>query len=516
MRLFSTLSILFVLCLSVQAQYTARSIAEIRENDADGNPLLVDADCEITGIVHSPNFRSSAGLQFVLIDAENVGVTIFSSDYTDYEVKVGDELKIQGTVAVFNGLTEVIPDNVEILSEGNALQEPTEVTALDESTESQLIIIRDVMLVDESDWSGTGSGFNVDMTDGTNNYLVRVDNSTDLYDTEAPTGTFDVIGVGGQFDASAPYDAGYQLLPRSSEDLSVEVDEAEEPTFPKYTIGQVTSNDEEGIPDSLGVTCELEGVVYGVNLRSGNDLQFTIIDENNDGIGIFSPINFGYTVEEGDLISIKGEITFFNGLTQIFPEEINLISMNNPLFDPTPTARLDEDTESQLIQLPCVEIANPEGWSTGSSAFPVVFNEPVSGKGFIVQVDEQTDLHDAPAPEGLVRITGIGWQNDNNPPHDDNYSIMPRYIADIEACTVNTEELLAADAVILYPNPVKDVLQIETQADVEAISIQNIAGKQILNVTVEAYQVDTSKLPKGMYSITVKTSAGVWVSKFIK
>lgn len=515
MKLFSTLSILFVLCLSLQAQYTARSLAEIRENDADGSPTLLDTQCEVIGIVHSPSFRAS-GVQFVIIDADNVGMTIFSSNFNDYEVVIGDEIKIQGTVGFFNGLTEVFPDNIEVLSQGNALQTPTEVMALDESTESQLVVLRNVYLEDESQWSGSGSGFNVDVTDGTNSYVVRVDNNTDLYNLAAPQDTFDVIGVGGQFDNSAPYDAGYQLFPRSSEDISVEVDEPEEPTFPKYTIAQVSNNDADGVPDSLGVTCELEGVVYGVNLRSGNDLQFTIIDENNDGIGIFSPIDLGYTVQEGDLISIKGEITFFNGLTQIFPAEINLISMNNTLFEPTLTERLDEATESQLIQLPCVELANPEGWSRDSGAFPVVFNDPVTGKGFIVQVDEQTDLHDAPAPEGLVRITGLGWQNDNNAPHDDNYAIMPRYVADVEACTVNTQDLLASNTIDIYPNPVNDMLQIETKAAITQVRIYDFSGKAVLQRTDGLRQLNTSELSKGIYTISVQTSEGVWTSKFMK
>ena len=36
----------------------------------------------------------------------------------------------------------------------------------------------------------------------------------------APTGPFDLTGIGGQFDQNAPLDGGYQVLPRKIADIS--------------------------------------------------------------------------------------------------------------------------------------------------------------------------------------------------------------------------------------------------------------------------------------------------------
>jgi hypothetical protein len=49
---------------------------------------------------------------------------------------------------------------------------------------------------------------------------MRIDADVDLYGTTAPTGAFDVVGIGGQYDFSAPHDEGYQLLPRYIADIT--------------------------------------------------------------------------------------------------------------------------------------------------------------------------------------------------------------------------------------------------------------------------------------------------------
>ena len=67
------------------------------------------------------------------------------------------------------------------------------------------------------------SGFNVDVTDGTNTWTVRIDNEVDLYDEPVPMGPLNITGLGGQFDNSAPHNEGYQLLPRYIADIETYV-----------------------------------------------------------------------------------------------------------------------------------------------------------------------------------------------------------------------------------------------------------------------------------------------------
>ena len=46
--------------------------------------------------------------------------------------------------------------------------------------------------------------FNVDITNGTDTIAMRIDIDVDLYSQAAPTGAFDVTGIGGQYDFSSP------------------------------------------------------------------------------------------------------------------------------------------------------------------------------------------------------------------------------------------------------------------------------------------------------------------------
>ncbi len=190
------------------------------EVDANGAAVNFDSTYELRGIVYGVNMRP-AGLQFTLIDPTD-GIGVFSFEPVDgYTVNEGDSIHVVGTVDQFSGLTQIAPSSIELISSDNTLKEPTVITELNEGTESDLVMIECVQVVDASQWDNDGSGFDVDITDGINTYTLRVDGDTDVFGTDAPTGSFDVTGLGGQFDDDSPYDSGYQIIPRYLEDLDI-------------------------------------------------------------------------------------------------------------------------------------------------------------------------------------------------------------------------------------------------------------------------------------------------------
>ena len=71
-------------------------------------------------------------------------------------------------------------------------------------------------LTNATQWTGAGTGFNVDITNGSTTWQLRIDDAVDLFTQPAPSGSFNVYGIGNQFDPSAPYTTGYQLLACSS------------------------------------------------------------------------------------------------------------------------------------------------------------------------------------------------------------------------------------------------------------------------------------------------------------
>lgn len=197
--------------------YDIAAVSSVDEIDGIADSL--ELNCEIRGIVYGINLRPF-GLQFTLIDPTG-GMAVFSNDPYPYEVTEGDSLHIQGIIGQFRGLTQILVENIEVISSGNALSLPTAVSALDEATEGEFVSLECVHLVDATQWTNSGStGFTVDISNGVDTFDLRIDNDVDLYSLPAPEGTFHVSGLGGQFGPNvAPFFGGYQLLPRSAADI---------------------------------------------------------------------------------------------------------------------------------------------------------------------------------------------------------------------------------------------------------------------------------------------------------
>ncbi len=72
----------------------------------------------------------------------------------------------------------------------------------------------------------------------------------------------------------------------------------------------------------------------------------------------------------------------------------------------------------------------------------------------------------------------------------------------------------------VYPNPVENELFIETEMNVEEISIYDVYGRQTMsqqvNETMSQQVVDVTNLEAGVYFVNIKTEKGNIVKRFIK
>jgi hypothetical protein len=198
--------------------YNVADIADIVGLDADFSPVNLDTLYEVTGIVYGIDYQGGATrTQFTIIDATD-GVGVYTETALDYVVKEGDEVTVKGPLGFFRGLTQIIADSITVVSTGNAIKDPTDVTSLSEDTESDLVKFTKVWLVDNSvtEWA---SG-NTDLTNGTDTFAVRVDSDTKGIVGMTIEDTMNIVGLGGQFKFDAPYEGGYQLFPRDSSDIT--------------------------------------------------------------------------------------------------------------------------------------------------------------------------------------------------------------------------------------------------------------------------------------------------------
>lgn len=202
----------------------------VRNNRADGSAYMVGKSVRVYGTVYGVNINKSAtnakAFQFTLRDATNGinirnGLSTVSYTYTGAE---GDSVKVIGKVEVFRGLTQIAVDSITRIATGRPIKTPSLVDALNEGTESDLVKLTNLTFVTPTQWTtGTGTGgFNVDITDGTTTFQMRIDNDVDLYNLPRPSAPFNVVGLGGQFTSTttAPFVGGYQILPRRATDIT--------------------------------------------------------------------------------------------------------------------------------------------------------------------------------------------------------------------------------------------------------------------------------------------------------
>ena len=210
--------------------YPLYPIGIVNKENSEGVADSIATDCALEGIVYGINFNPP-NIQFTLIDEQGEGIGVFNNSQNfGYTVTEGDRVRVEGRVNQFMGLTQVDPVSITVINTGNPLLDPEEVGDLGEDTESNLVVLRGFEFVDPTAWSpGSGAGFNMDITDGLVTLTMRIDNATDLFNETNPPSfpTFDVVGLGGQFDSDDPLLDSYQILPRYSSDItssSVSVD----------------------------------------------------------------------------------------------------------------------------------------------------------------------------------------------------------------------------------------------------------------------------------------------------
>ncbi|MDB9775224.1 GEVED domain-containing protein [Vicingaceae bacterium] len=220
---------------------------------------------------------------------------------------------------------------------------------------------------------------------------------------------------------------------------------------PYYPIGTINTVDATtGVADSLNVTCFTSGTVAGIDLDGNNGISFTIIDQSGstpEGINIYNFTDVSnYVVNEGDSIMVRGYIDQYNGLTELFPDSIMIISTNASLPAHTLVTSLDETTESQLIRMENLTVTNvPSGSSKNIDLFD-------GTNTFTMRIDSDTDVLDSltfTVGDVICSVNGIGGQFDNSNPYTSGYQIFPmRYTDVVFAPTVD----LGSDTIVCDTN----------------------------------------------------------------
>lgn len=155
--------------------------------------------------------------------AKTIFIQDFSGGISLYDAKtdtllLGDSIEVKGVLKTYSNLLEMQPvDSLKLFARGLTLPAAKNITITQASEiyESQLVKLFKVRFVEAGTFSGGTSGTTYHITDGANQLDVRIPFNSALAGTTIPVGLLDIVGVLGQFNAA------YQLIPRTSDDLFV-------------------------------------------------------------------------------------------------------------------------------------------------------------------------------------------------------------------------------------------------------------------------------------------------------
>lgn len=206
-------------------KHTVTNIRDIRLNNEDGVPYLLNDIVTVSGVVTVNAELGASGPRY--IQDQTGGLAMYGAEFGN-TFNAGDSITVTSVIGQYNGLTQLLydADNTVIkVIKSNVDLIPQTVTIHDiinqswnglEEYEGTLVRVENVSISESGIFEGNS---NYIITDATGSTVLRVDNDTDLVGKTIPNGTLSITGIISQFDFSTPFSEGYQLLPIRMNDL---------------------------------------------------------------------------------------------------------------------------------------------------------------------------------------------------------------------------------------------------------------------------------------------------------
>ncbi len=461
------------------------TIGEARAMDV-GDTVTVE------GIVTTPSW--STGYTSYQIQDETGGLNLFY--YSQYvALSMGDLVQVTGYIELYNGLLEIIAldaASISIVSSGNALPEsqPLTLSALlsdPESFESELVTIYNASVTGGT-WPAEGSSATLQISDdgGSNQVDLRIDSDTDVDGSTEPTWPMVITGVLSQYDGSAPYDEGYQIMPRALTDIG-------DPPAGVSTMAEARADS--------GGTHTVRGFVNTPPFAfSRTDVGF---QDATGGLNLFVYSQYMSTLEVGDYIEATGTVMDYNGKRELSCADTTAITIlyKGSTVPPAMTMTISEIlADPETIEGMLVKVLNATysgTWPTGSGSFDLI--DPTDTMA--VYIDSDQPIAGMTPPTGAFNLTG--WLGQYY-----SHQIMPRYETDVE--TFENQAPVIVN-VSYSPSPVYDGDDVTITAEITDDG--NFTATLVYDAGAGAVEVGMTYVSGDMYEAVVPgQSAGTTVT----
>ncbi len=418
-------------------QYVWPVAYAFRDLNSDYVPDEIGSAVTICGVVTAPPGIFSNSEAY--IQDYTGGVCLFGN----YPVTLdfGDSISATGIVDQYRGKNELTDFNYTLVAQGTVPQ-PREVSGAIMNTElyEGFLVRIKIGYFNGLLLEGNQEYYAWDTLD--TQFTVWIDSYTDIPGSIAPTDTFTLTGIKGQYTTATPPDEGYQLMPRSVSDFShlyaptiVDIGEIQKPGPDSVTSKYV---------DSI-VT--VEGVITGPNyvFTTGNPSFY--IQDGTGGVNIYNVDGdsvFDRRIDSiGARVQITGTVTEYRGLTEIANGYGRFVQMDSvPLpRQILPNWLLAEGMESFLVEMTGVIASTPYQTGDGFN-----FDFLNGDAGIAVRFTTASGINPATIlTHSKKTLTGIVGQYDPESPYNTGYQLLLRFPEDIAEPgydTVSNEPLL--------------------------------------------------------------------------
>jgi hypothetical protein len=397
-------------------------ISDVRENNANGVPLDSGQTALITGIFTATSQFGGSGPAF--IQDNTAGVAVYGSAVAGFAV--GDSVIVSGKVDFYNGLTELKTPTITFVSSGHDVA-PRVLTIAHmgdtlnnrEVYEGQLALVRGLF-----DTTGVFQGNrSYPFKDASGPGTVYIDSSVnDILGKPIPHETIDVTGCVSQYDKTAPFFSGYQLMPRSYSDLGGSSGSS------IMTIADaLVDADSNTVPDLLDSVVTVAGIVTmpsGVSSRTKTDI---FIQDRTAGVNIYDPSIYR-VLKLGDSLIVSGQVTVYRGKPELTSPQITRADSNHAVPAPAVvTCREMDKTRHRLGSLIAIPGVTASGLVVAGGP-NTVFDTSGSGNMYVSYTSEVPGFVMVP---DTFTVIGIKSQyGPSSPPYNTGYELIPRFRSD--------------------------------------------------------------------------------------
>lgn len=257
-----------------------------------------------------------------------------------------------------------------------------------------------------------------------------------------------------------------------------------------------------GVADSLGLSVEVDGIVYGTDTEPDVSNFNLVTVDNAAGIAVLNySTDLNYDATEGDRVRVRGTLRQIGGLTYVEAVELDVLDRGEALPDPEEVTALDEALEGRLVTLTDLALADSSLWQTNpASTYDLPF-VTADGDTVIAQIAEGMPLFGGALPgdpRGVYSVTGVVRQWDPVAPHFEGHYLLPRSADDFASMLGTSTRRPGADPVEFTVTPLGGGrLSVRADGAIAALRVVDLAGRTVARSAGSGLAAAELTLPAG-------------------